>query len=373
MTEAEFDVLLITKPIAPPWTDGTLNLVRSLIQDPSLGCRFRVPVPTGSPNLQIPHVIEEAIYPEAGSHGTTLKNNAAMLKRLLKPSQAQIMHFLFAPSTRTARILKPLLSFREIPTIHTLCSRPKSFERVSETLFAKHHIVLSKFTEAKLREAGVPSVARVNPAVFEPKPNAESGLNIAQEIGVPENTPFLMYAGDLEFSRGAETVIRALPEALQSIPHHIILACREKTNRASELRKELQELAERLGVGERTHFAGTVPDFHSLLSRTDLLLFPTANTYAKLDLPLVLLEALAMGIPIMVAEEGPVGELLEDDIGFGVAGENAGELSAALHDVLTKGAPRKEKSEACRNVFERKFQAKLHAQAVGKLYRKWIS
>jgi len=372
MTGALLEVLLVTKPVAPPWNDGTLNLTRCLLQGDDVGCRFRVPVPAGAQTLGIPHAIEEAIYPEAGAHGTTGRNNLAMLGRLLRPARAQAMHFLFAPSARTGGILRILLAARNIPTIHTLCSRPQSFDDLRSVLFADHHIVLSRFTEQKLRSAGVRSVERVDPGIFEPDSDSATGTRILSEAGIPENTPIVLYAGDLEFSKGAETVIRAMPEALKSTPHHVVLACREKTARAAIERQRLQELAATLGVESRTHFLGTVPSFHSLLGKADLLLFPTANTYAKLDLPLVLLEALALGIPLVVAEEGPVGELLDENVGFGVKAENPADLGTALNDILTKGTAGDEKSELCRRAFLQRFQAKQHAQAVGNLYRRWI-
>ena len=80
MSDGPLDILLVTKPIAPPWTDGTLNLARCLFEASEPGYRFRIPVPKSAPSLENPSVLEEAFYPEKGHHGTTFKNNLFFFK-----------------------------------------------------------------------------------------------------------------------------------------------------------------------------------------------------------------------------------------------------------------------------------------------------
>ncbi len=243
-------VLLVTKPIAPPWSDGTRNLVYALLAHKERSVQMRVPVPKGQPALPFANLVEEAIYPDLGGHGTGGRNNRAMLKRLASRARADAMHFLFAPTPTTGRLLRVLLAPRRVPTIHTICSRPRSFDQIKKSLFAKHHVALSRDTAERLEQAGVSSVAHLDPGVIEPNAEASRGRAFLEANGLPEGCPFFLYAGDVEFNKGAETVIRSLPRGLQSGPHHVVLACREKTPQSIVERKRLEALAQELGVGE---------------------------------------------------------------------------------------------------------------------------
>ena len=48
----------------------------------------------------------------------------------------------------------------------------------------------------------------------------------------------------------------------------------------------------------------------ALLQAVDVVAFPVDDLYGKVDLPLVLLEALAVGTPVIVAAGGPLEELV---------------------------------------------------------------
>jgi phosphatidylinositol alpha-1,6-mannosyltransferase len=88
-----------------------------------------------------------------------------------------------------------------------------------------------------------------------------------------------------------------------------VLACRETTARASERARELRERAAQLGIAERVRFMGETPRIHDLLASADLVTMPTDTLYAKMDLPLVLLEAMAMQRCVLVGAGTPAQEL----------------------------------------------------------------
>ena len=69
------------------------------------------------------------------------------------------------------------------------------------------------------------------------------------------------------------------------------------------LRRELAPL------GERVIFAGQVPSLPALLAASRLVLFPVDDLYGKVDLPLSVLEAQALGVPVVALQQGPLVEL----------------------------------------------------------------
>lgn len=99
---------------------------------------------------------------------------------------------------------------------------------------------------------------------------------------------------------------------------------------------ELELLVRRLGIGDRVVFTGAVPrdQVHQFLQMSDVFLM--TSTRVEVGLPLNLLEALAVGIPVIVSQHLVEGE----DLGPGVISVDPnqhGEIAAALSRVA-KGA-----------------------------------
>jgi phosphatidylinositol alpha-1,6-mannosyltransferase len=55
----------------------------------------------------------------------------------------------------------------------------------------------------------------------------------------------------------------------------------------------------------------SVSHMHALLAASDIVIFPVDDLWGKVDQPIVLLEALALGVPCVVLDQGP----LEDVVG----------------------------------------------------------
>ena len=49
-----------------------------------------------------------------------------------------------------------------------------------------------------------------------------------------------------------------------------------------------------------------VTNMHALLAATDIVIFPVDDLWGKVDQPIVLLEALALGVPCVVFDQGPL-------------------------------------------------------------------
>jgi glycosyltransferase involved in cell wall biosynthesis len=134
-----------------------------------------------------------------------------------------------------------------------------------------------------------------------------------------------VYAGDLEFSRGARTMAEAADAILGSIDDaRIVFACRAKTPNARLAQQELQSLL--VALSDRVRFVGEVPDLPALLGTATAAPLPADDLYGKVDLPYAVLEACLMKVPVVVAAGSPLAELegsLVIDPG------DAGQLAAA--------------------------------------------
>lgn len=202
-----------------------------------------------------------------------------------------------------------------VAAIHTICSAPRPDKKLVHTIRARYVVALSKHTENFLRELGFKDdqVVRIDPSVPLLVPPSENERQMTRKKwGLPLDEPVLIYPGDLEFSSGAVLSVQALAD-LKSHPNAVlILACRQKTKNALIKEHSLRRTIHALGLEKRVIWAGDTPDIHALLATADIVLFPSETLYAKMDYPLVLLEAMQLGRAVVVAKGTPCEELVAD-------------------------------------------------------------
>jgi colanic acid/amylovoran biosynthesis glycosyltransferase len=137
------------------------------------------------------------------------------------------------------------------------------------------------------------------------------------------------------------------------------------------LRAELEERVARLGLSPRVRFAGSVPEdvVRSLLERADLLVLPSvvARDGQMEGLPVVLMEALASGVPVVATRLSGVPELVEHErMGLRAAPGDPADLRNALERVVS-GRFEPDLAEG-RALVERSFDVAHSAVGLGHLF-----
>jgi glycosyltransferase involved in cell wall biosynthesis len=100
-----------------------------------------------------------------------------------------------------------------------------------------------------------------------------------------------------------------------------------------ELRQELEQTAHRLGIADRTVFAGRRADVPEVLQAMDLFVLPSRVE----ALPMALLEAMASGVPVVASDVGDVARILQQGaLGVIVPAGEVVALSGALYEVLAR-------------------------------------
>jgi len=95
---------------------------------------------------------------------------------------------------------------------------------------------------------------------------------------------------------------------------------------------------------------------------------PADSLYAKMDIPLVLLECLNERVPIIVADIDPLREILQDDYGVLVPPSHPDELSRAIVEILRDPQRRRRMGEIGRSHIERAFDVSIMARRYEQLY-----
>ena len=303
------EILFISKPIAPPWNDSGKNLVRDLARS-LRGHRAHILTHVNA-GLAWPEVELETIYePGREKFAPALLENARVFRRLMLGPKLDFWHFFFAPNLKTSTVGRASTMFRGVKSVHTIASAPAANDDLQKILFADIHVVLSEHTEHRFLSAGVARdrVVRIAPCV--PALDKKSLIlpdDLKRRLGLRTDAALVVFPGDLEFGGAAELVLETAKRANRS-DIQWVFACRTKTARAKAVETKLREEVLRLGLKSQVGWVGETREIHSLLNAASVVILPATSLYAKMDYPLVLLEAMQLEKPIVVARGTPACE-----------------------------------------------------------------
>ncbi len=151
-------------------------------------------------------------------------------------------------------------------------------------------------------------------------------------FGLPTRGKLIGVLGRLDSQKGQEVVLRALPALLKKHAGLHCVIAGEETAGEPGYKAQLEDLCASLSIRPNVTFlpfTGEVPQFMSAL---DTFILPSyAETYG-----LVVIEAMAMGCPVIATNAGGVPEIVQDGkTGLLVTPRDHRELADAIHRLLT--------------------------------------
>ena len=153
--------------------------------------------------------------------------------------------------------------------------------------------------------------------------------------------PILLCVGRLARDKGFATAIKALARVGREDARLLILG-------SGPERALLEQEARKAGVSDRVDFLGSKPrtEVADHLAASDAFLFPTERDEAA---PLVPLEAMAAGLPVVASDIGGGAELIESGkTGLLVPPASVDSLAGAIDSLLADDALRRRMGEAAR-------------------------
>src|SRR6478609_5728292 len=112
-------VLFVSKPIAPPFHDGTKCLVRDVAAQLRAVTPVVLTTREGLPLLPS-GVTGRAVYGNGGAFAPALADNARAALALLTGPRDDLWHFVFAPNVRTGQVARALRALRRLPIVQTV-------------------------------------------------------------------------------------------------------------------------------------------------------------------------------------------------------------------------------------------------------------
>ena len=161
-------------------------------------------------------------------------------------------------------------------------------------------------------------------------------LAVRAELGIPEGDKVVGNVAHLRSQKGHDVWLKTAAGVLEGSPNTtFVIVGREKQPGHQE---ELETLATRLGISDRVRFVGFRPDPYPYLAAFDVFLMTSEFE----GFPIALVEAMAMGRPVVSTDVGGVSEAIgEEESGLLAAAGD--EVALARHVItLLEDAPRRE-------------------------------
>jgi glycosyltransferase involved in cell wall biosynthesis len=156
----------------------------------------------------------------------------------------------------------------------------------------------------------------------------EGRKTLAKQMGGSADTRFLLFAGRLHPQKDPVLLVRSL-FALQQPNVHLLIAG------AGELAETVQAEIVKLGLSQQVTMLGAVPP--TQLAKLQQVCSAFVLTSAYEGLPLVALEALACGTPVVTTDCGETPKLLAADSGIVCRERTPEAISSAISQILLKG------------------------------------
>lgn len=365
---------MVSKPVAPPWSDSSKNLVRDIVTNSNLFSYNILSVNGFDFNKE--NVLTEQIYRDSGRYAPALSQNLRVFGRLFQTdNDISIYHFFFEPNIKTLAAAGIITAMKKKKTIHTICSIPDKIKDISRLLFSDAVVVLSDSTFRILKEANVKNLIRIYPGVkIKDEVNIkEYRKSIMKSLGISAEI-LLLYSGDYEFSGAHETILSAMPKFMNEQPGlKLIFACRAKTAKTPLIEERVKDRVKQMGFADRVFFPGEVQNIEELTGASDIVIFPAMHHHHKMDIPLFLLESIEREKPLIISDIKPLNEIMKDEIGICVKPGDSEELADAILKLSADENLRIEMGKRARNVAINYFNAVEMTKAYEDTYRNIFS
>jgi glycosyltransferase involved in cell wall biosynthesis len=239
--------------------------------------------------------------------------------------------------------------------------------RLLERFFALHIfdriIAVSEGIKRFAEQAGkLPKekISRIYYGIDAPALKPDKGRDIREEFGIDKGAPLIGCVGRLTEQKGHRYLIQAAKKVVEKFPEAKFLIVGK-----GGLEKKLRRLAGNLGLNSHIIFTGFRKDVYSIIDSLNLMVMPSVWE----GLGLVLLEAMAMGKPVVAANTGGIPEIVQDGkTGILVKPGDADSLARAISRLLEEVALARKMSDTARLSVQEKFSIGRMVGAIDKIY-----
>lgn len=366
-------VLLVTRPIVPPWDEASKNFAHNLALHVDA---YSMTLLTDGHTEGLPKKVRQLPVYSRGK--LDMRQKFRLMRLFPVRNNYDIIHFMLTPNKMNAYTSKTFLKgsrAKTIQTIVTLREDRYSKEDFRRILFADLLITYSDYAKRKLETMGFSNVTRIYPGIdlgrYQPKAKDQT---LARALGIEKDDIVVTYPGEYTRLGATDDLVAMLPELLTGNPRiKFVFACRLK-NQADRIKKEaVKKILSDKGMNERVVYADTVRDMPALYNTSDVVLFPVRSMVGKFDVPLSVIEAMACEKPVIVSDLPILSEFSSDKNSVVVRVGDTKELVARIEKLCKNPALRSKIGKNARAYALSTFRIDEIAQQYERTYNDLLS
>ncbi len=180
-------------------------------------------------------------------------------------------------------------------------------------------------------------------------------------FGLPRGGFLVGVLGRLDAQKGQDVLLRAVPQVVKDHPNVHFVIAGDETLGEPGFRSYLTGLCIALKIENRVTFLPFTNDVARLLAALDVFILPSfSETFG-----LVVVEAMAMGRPIIATNAGGLPEIITNGkTGLLIEPRNANAVAHAIHRILSDGALRLSLAESARAEALRRYDMNSCVEAL---------
>jgi glycosyltransferase involved in cell wall biosynthesis len=360
-------ILMVSRAIEPPWDEASKNLVRDII---SCSGDYEFHILTAGHDYPFgKNVVKEPIYTDKAM---TLVQKIRLFSFLFKHGAVfDIYHFCFTPEFFTSLFLRIIIGRRKsVQNIPYLTERIKNRD-IRNLVFSDAVVVNSEYTKKMLMRNDIDNVTLVYPSVDTKKfcPETSRSFSEVKKI-LPGGFNVLWpckFASDAE-AGALGSIVYETACLDDNVNFAISLRLDGKVN--SERYKVVKEKIKKMGIEDRVIFIENVEDMSLLMSYCDLLIYPFFPGFKKkIDIPYVIIEAMATAKPFLMSDKEPINEVIKLGGGMVLASDEPAEFAKTIIALYNDSGLREELGRRNREVALRYFDLSKNIGSYASIYR----
>lgn len=369
-------ILLITRPISPPWDEASKNFAYFIAQNIS-GVQINLMTKGILPELP-DTVVQHPVYTTAEIAEFNLEQKLRSLYfQFMSRGQFDINHYFFTPTKLNSFLINNFLTTKKtkvIQTVATLREDIWSDQDLKNLLFGDLIITYSDYAKNKLERLDFKNVQRIYPGIdlekYRPLPKNSGAMAF---FDIAENDFVITCPGEYTRLGATDDLVAMLPELFRKIPNaKFVFAYRVKNEKDAIKKADIEKTLSEQGILDKIIFTDTFSDMPKLYNLSDIVLFPVRNMKGKFDVPLVVIEGMACEKPVIISDLPILQEFANPDNSVIIKTGSTEELITACQQLYADADKRLSLGKSARKFVQENFDILAVAKKYQETYNKLL-